>query len=156
MKTSRVSQVTIGCEHGDMGLFGRPASDEGPQTVHLDAAAQQEHTAASALVRALVAADLWLAVRELPAGFRSSQGDRSNSLDFLSEPLPDGTGPALQVFSTELGVQKRTQGAIPVKMGGPEVIELVLASYAGLVLDAAGPRPQTLTTGSVRDALTSL
>ena len=126
-----------------MPLFGKkqlPGPDA-PLADHLAAIGAGRDGSVEAFVQALAARDLWLGAAELPEG--RQPGDRWTSeadttIPLLSNTLPDGTGRTLMVFSTQEGVQARAPQAFPLTTDGRGVLDLVLGSYDGVVVEDAG------------------
>lgn len=140
-----------------MPLFRRsplPGPDA-PIEEHLDAIAAERAGAVHAYVRALAARDLWTAVAELPPGVGPGQAwtpTEPTAMPFLTTTLPTDTGTALQVFTSEVGVQARAPRAFPVKQPGREVLELVVAQHDGAVVDSHA-RWQALASAWIAEAL---
>lgn len=142
-----------------MPLFRRaplPALDA-PIEEHLDAIAAERAGAVHRYVHALAARDLWTGVAELPPGVQPGQRwtvEEPTVLRFLTTTMPTGTGVALQVFTSELGVQTRAPHLFPVKQAGREVLEHVVAHYDGAIVDPHD-RWQGLASAWISDALSS-
>ena len=143
-----------------MPLFRRKPEEPlpGPDArieLHLDAILAGRDGAVPAYIRALAARDLWVAAQQLPDGVRPGEAFTTGSdtvMSLLGTTMPDGRGRALQLFTSQAGVNVRTPLAFPVKMPGRDALGLVLRSYDGAVVDPHD-RWQGLASAWIADAL---
>lgn len=124
-----------------------------------DRTAQAPTVDAFALVAELAVGDLLTGVRDLPPGFQPGTTvtlATAATLTFLTTAMPDGTTGALQVFTTEAALRARSPHAVPLREPGRAVLIRVVHTFAGLVVDSAGPTPRVLTAAAVQRGLAAL
>jgi len=132
-----------------------PLAPDAPLPDHLEAIAAGRDGAVEAYVRALAARTLWVGLAQLPAGLQPGDSVELTAdveVALLGSTLPDGTGRSLLAFTEEAGVQARAPRALPVGLVGRDVLDLVVRSYDGVVVDAHA-RWQALASDWVGDAL---
>jgi len=140
-----------------MPLFRRsPLPGPGaPVDEHLDAIAAGRPGAVPAYIRALAARDLWVGAAELPAGIGPGEAwtvTEPITLPLLTTGMPDGSGRALQLFTSQTGVQVRAPQLVPIGLDGRRALDMVVTGYDGAIVDSHA-RWQGLASAWISEAL---